>query len=100
MPRSLVALSMLLALASAVALYTVKYETRAIEAKVQARERAIEAARQDIQVMEAERAHLSRPERIAPLARGLGLKTPTASQMGDAAFVLGQPARATRERAP
>jgi cell division protein FtsL len=73
MPRILVVVAMALALSSAVFLYAVKYETRTLEAEVQAKERAIEKARQDITVMEAERAHLSSPDRIAPLARNLGM---------------------------
>ncbi len=81
MPRLLVAVAFTLALSSAVFLYAVKYETRRLEAEVHARERAIEAARQDIAVMEAERAHLSSPDRIAPLARSLGMGPADPDQM-------------------
>lgn len=73
MPRFAIPLSVLLALASAFLLYGIKHDTRAIEAQVQARERAIEKAMTDIAVLKAERAHLARPERIEPWARAQGL---------------------------
>jgi cell division protein FtsL len=63
-----------LALASAFLLYGLNYDTRMIEARLHAREREAERARADIAVLRAERAHLARPERIEPLARGLGLE--------------------------
>lgn len=64
----------LLALSSAFLLYGLNYDTRLIEADLHAREREAERARADIAVLRAERAHLARPERIEPLARGLGLE--------------------------
>jgi cell division protein FtsL len=63
-----------LALASAFLLYGLNYDTRMIEARLHAREREAERARADIAVLRAERAHLARPDRIEPLARGLGLE--------------------------
>ena len=80
MPRFIVPLSAALAIASAFALYTIKHDTRAIEARIQAEERAIDKARADISVLKAERAHLSRPERIKPAARALGMQPPAAGQ--------------------
>ena len=41
--------------------------------RVQAQERALEKLEGDIKVLMAEHAHLARPERLEPLARGLGL---------------------------
>ena len=66
-------LLMLATLASAFALYVIKYDTRRLEARVQAQERALEKAHGDIALLAAERAHLARPERIEPLARLNGL---------------------------
>jgi cell division protein FtsL len=71
---------MLATLAAAFALYSVKYDTRRLEARVQAQERALEKAESDVTVLTAERAHLSRPERLEPLARLIGLSPITSSQ--------------------
>ncbi len=60
---------MLATLASAFALYAIKYDTRRLEVRVQAQERALEKAESDVTVLTAERAHLARPERLEPLAR-------------------------------
>ncbi|MFN0219936.1 MAG: cell division protein FtsL [Hyphomicrobium sp.] len=68
------------AIASAALLYSLNYETRRLEAEVQAQERAAQKARSDIAVLKAERSHLTRPERIDPLARHLGLGPPKADQ--------------------
>lgn len=70
---------MLATLASAFALYAVKYDTRRLEARVQAQERALEKSESDVTVLAAERAHLARPERLEPLARLIGL-APIASR--------------------
>ena len=64
---------MLATLASAFALYAIKYDTRRLEARVQAQERALEKSESDVTVLTAERAHLARPERLEPLARLIGL---------------------------
>lgn len=72
--------SVFLAIASAFLLYGLNYDTRVIEARVLAAERAAEAARGDIAVLKAERAHLVRPDRIEPLARAQGLRPPTERQ--------------------
>jgi cell division protein FtsL len=70
-----------LTLASAFLLYSSNYDTRLLEAGVQAQERAIEKARGDIAVLKAERAHLGRPERIEPLARAQGLGPANETQL-------------------
>lgn len=64
---------MLLTLASAFALYAIKYDTRRLELIVQEKERSLERAENDVAILKAERAHLARPERLEPLARELGL---------------------------
>ncbi len=79
--QSLTAVSVFLALASALLLYGLSYDTRLIEADVQGAERQSERLRSDIAVMRAERAHLSRPERIGPMARSLGLRPTEAHQI-------------------
>lgn len=69
-----------MALASAFLLYGLNYDTRLIEARVRTAELAAAQARSEIAVLKAERAHLSRPERIEPLARAQGLKPPAERQ--------------------
>jgi cell division protein FtsL len=71
---------MLATLASAFALYAIKYDTRRLEVRVQAQERALEKAEIDVTVLTAERAHLARPERLEPLARLIGLAPITSAQ--------------------
>jgi len=71
---------MLAALAGAFALYAIKYDARRLEAKMQAQERALEKAENDVTILMAERAHLARPERLEPLARSLGLAPMTGGQ--------------------
>jgi len=63
-----------LTIAGAFALFGLKYETRRLESSVLAQERALERARNDIVVLEAERAHLMAPDRIEKLARALGMQ--------------------------
>jgi len=72
---------MVLALASAFVLYGINYDTRLMDKRLQEKERAIEEARSDIAVLKAERAHLARPERIAPLARALGMQPTSERQL-------------------
>lgn len=69
------------AVASAFLLYSLNYETRRLEAQIQAQERESQRAKSDIAVLKAERSHLSRPERIDPLARSQGLMPPRADQL-------------------
>lgn len=66
--------ALFLAIASAFLLYSLNYDSRLLEAKVQDKEQLAETLRGDIAVLKAERAHLARPERIEPLARAQGLK--------------------------
>jgi cell division protein FtsL len=80
MPRAINWILMLATLASAFALYAIKYDTRRLEAKVQAQERSLEKAENDMTILMAERAHLARPERLEPLARQLGLAPITGGQ--------------------
>lgn len=85
--------SFLAVLASAFLLYGLNYDTRRLEARVQTQEREVDAARADIAILKAERAHLARPERIEPLARAQGLAPPTRQQFSG---VSGDEAKATR----
>ena len=73
MHRTLNLILLLAAVASAFALYALKYDTRRMEARVQALERTLQATQRDIARLKAEYAHLARPERIEPMARALGL---------------------------
>ncbi|MEQ1716422.1 MAG: hypothetical protein ABL907_10630 [Hyphomicrobium sp.] len=73
------------ALASAFLLYSLNYETRRVEARVQDKEQAASRARSDIAVLKAEKSHLSRPDRIDSHARAQGLAPPRTDQMGRAA---------------
>jgi cell division protein FtsL len=66
---------------SAFLLYALNYDTRRLEAHVQAQEHLAAEAKSDIAVLKAERSHLSRPERIDPLARQLGLVPPRPDQL-------------------
>lgn len=68
-------------LVSAFVLYSLNYDTRLIETQVRVLERSANASRSDIALLKAERAHLSRPERIEPLANELGLEPLRANQM-------------------
>lgn len=67
--------------ASAFLLYSLNYDTRRLEAQIQDKERAAAKAKSDIAVLKAERSHLSRPDRIDPLARQLGLRPPRSDQL-------------------
>jgi cell division protein FtsL len=78
--RFITTTSVFLGLASAFLLYGLNYDTRQLEARVQEEERAVAKARSDIAVLKAERAHLTRPDRIEPLARAQGLAAATDKQ--------------------
>jgi cell division protein FtsL len=73
-------LLMLATLASAIALYAVKHDTRRLEVRVLAQERTLERAQNDVTVLTAERAHLARPARLEVLARAIGMSPITADQ--------------------
>jgi cell division protein FtsL len=79
--RILILGAFVVTLASAFLLYGLSYDTRLLEQRLRAQERAIDKARSDIAVLKAERAHLGRPERIEPLARALGLRPATDGQL-------------------
>lgn len=67
-----------LTLASAYFLYSESVATRRLEARVQQFERLRERLESEIAVLKAERAYLSRPGRIEPAARALGMRPPVA----------------------
>jgi cell division protein FtsL len=88
--RFITTTSVFLGLASAFLLYGLNYDTRQLEARVQEEERAVAKARSDIAVLKAERAHLTRPDRIEPLARAQGLAAATDKQFArDVPIVVG-----------
>jgi cell division protein FtsL len=64
---------LILALASAFALYVLKYDTRRMEVRVQGLERSLDQAQEEIALLKAKHSYLARPDRIEPLARALGL---------------------------
>jgi cell division protein FtsL len=64
---------LLVALASAFALYVLKYDTRRLEVRVQTLQRTVEQLRGQIAALKGQHANLARPERIEPLVRALGL---------------------------
>jgi cell division protein FtsL len=79
--RSVLSMALAATILSAFWLYHQSYETRSLEAEVMAQERRVERLASEIAVLEAERAFLSRPERIEPLARMLGLRPATPEQI-------------------
>ena len=85
MRRAATALSVLLAVVAAVALYAISYDTRRLAARVHMLERSAERGQAEISAAKAELSHLSRPERIEPLARAMGLHPPTPQQFVDEA---------------
>lgn len=68
------------AITSALLLYGLNYDTRRLEAEVQAKEHLADQARDDIAVLKAERGALARPDRIDAIARQLGLSPPRVDQ--------------------
>ena len=78
--RLLNVMAFFFAIATALLLYGLNYDTRRLESEVQAKERTTERARNDIAVLKAERGHLARPDRIDGLARTLGLGPPRPDQ--------------------
>lgn len=67
-----------LTMASAYFLYSESVATRRLEARVQQAERLRDGLESEIAVLKAERAYLSRPSRIEPAARALGMRPPVA----------------------
>lgn len=80
MRQAATALALIAAFVAALALYVIAFDTRRLEARVQMLERVAERAEADIAAARAELSHLSRPERIEPMARALGLAPPTRQQ--------------------
>lgn len=78
MRRTLVALTIGTAIASAYGLYAVTTATRRLDHEVSALERQRDRLTAEIGVLAAERAYLARPDRIEPIARlnGLGPLAP------------------------
>lgn len=74
--RTLTVLAFAGLLCSAFALYSVKYDTHRLQTRVLEQERRIERTVTDIAILRAERAYLSRPERLQKLAheKKLGLR--------------------------
>lgn len=73
---------------AAVLLYSVKFQVQAMDAEVAALHRQIDAERSSIQVLQAEWAFLSRPERIRVLAdKHLDMVPVGGAQMMDMADV-------------
>lgn len=85
MLRVLMPLCLLIAMLSAYGLYAINQDVRRLAADVAAKERLAERLASDIGLLSAERAYLSRPERIEPLARGLGLAPATVEQLRNSA---------------
>lgn len=85
---------LLTALASAIALYVLKYDTRSMEGRVRSLERTVEKLEGDISRLKALHAHLARPERIEPMARALGL-----APIGARQYLRLKPATADAEAA-
>ena len=69
-----------LTIASAAALYASTFRTRAIAHDLAKAERHLATLQRDVETLRAERAYLSRPERIAPLAQDLGLRPADGTQ--------------------
>ena len=78
-----------LTLASAWVLYAEGSATRRLESNVQAAERQRERLDSDITVLKAERAWLSRPSRIEPAAKALGMRAPLPGEHIDLELLLG-----------
>ena len=72
-----------LTIASAYFLYAESVDTRRLEARVQMSERLRERLENEIAVLKAERAYLSRPGRIEPAARALGMRPAAAGDYAD-----------------
>ena len=63
-----------MALLSAFALYAISYQTRQLSETNQTAEKRIKDLGRDIAILRAERSYLTRPERLEPLARKLGMR--------------------------
>lgn len=83
MLRFLVIGALFTAMASAYALYSINTTTRAIADDVKDKEQRREELISSMAILKAERAFLSRPEVIAPLARSYGMRPVTGAQLVD-----------------
>jgi cell division protein FtsL len=83
MLRFLVIGALFAAVASAYALYSINTTTRAIAEDVKEKEQRREELISSMAILKAERAYLSRPEAIAPLARSYGMRPVTGTQLLD-----------------
>ena len=83
MLRTYSLLAIAVAVISAFALYTVGHQTRQLVQANKALESRRDALQRDIAILRAERAYLSRPERIKPLALKLGMRPLEAHQFID-----------------
>ena len=79
MRSTAVMIACILMLSAAYYLYAQNTATRRLEQQVQAAERHRDSIENDISVLRADRAYLSRPGRIEPIAKAMGLKAPTNS---------------------
>jgi len=75
-------LALMVTFVAAFVLYAIKYDTRKLEQRVERQSRLIERTESDIRVLQAERAHLARPQRIEALARRQGLRPIDPAQYG------------------
>jgi cell division protein FtsL len=81
--QTLATLLVLGAVVAAVALYAIKQQTRVVAATVTQLERAVAQQEVEMVVLKAELANLTRPDRIARLARThLGMKPISPAQLG------------------
>ena len=74
MLRMFMFLSVGVALLSAFALYAISHQTKLLADANQSAERENTKLGRDIAVLRAERSYLTRPDRIEPLARKLGMQ--------------------------
>lgn len=75
--------SVFLALASALMLYSVNYDTRTLERQVHAVQKKRDQISGELAVMRAERAYLARPDLIEKHARDLGMRPLDEKQLVD-----------------
>jgi len=93
MLRFITALSIAFTLIAAAGLYSVNYQTRALEHKLKTARDDLESLTREVETLKAERAFLARPERIEPIARNYGMQPARGEQflqMGDAGPIRAQ----------
>ena len=92
MPRLSTLIAVLIAIASAFALYRLKHDTALLEASLRSAERRVDSLKSEIAVLRAEHAYYARPERIESLARAQGLRPATEAQLRAALGDVAAPA--------